>query len=41
MMWKNTVQPGRPQTIHYGAGALRAGNYDYKHTHTHTHTQNM
>jgi len=34
MMWKNKVQPDRPQTIHYGAGAMRTGNYDYRHTHS-------
>jgi hypothetical protein len=25
MIWKNVVEPDRPQIIHYGAGALRAG----------------
>ena len=35
IMWKNIVQPGRPQmTVQYGACALHAG---YPRLQTHTH----
>ena len=33
IMWKNIVQPDRPQmTIQYGAWALHGGKYAYRHT---------
>jgi len=41
MVWKNTVQPDRPQiTIQCGACALRAGYLMvYARAHTNTHAQ--